>query len=194
MSKQSVYRYGGIATFVSIALIIVDTVVTGVVSPANIPLSSRLLNSAAAIALIPMFYALYLILRDDAPAFGRVAWLEYVSAAILFVISMLVLNLRPLALYNFAFFAVNMVPALLFGIIMVQQPQSGMPRALGVLGIVSGILGAVRYVVLTLGGGDWTNLNNPALQPVIFMSYIAWVVLGLIWLIWTGILLLRRRA
>lgn len=39
MSKPSVYRYGGIATFVSIVLIIVDTVVTGVVSPANVPLS-----------------------------------------------------------------------------------------------------------------------------------------------------------
>lgn len=141
-----------------------------------------------------MFYALYAIFRDDMPAFSRVSWLEYVGAAILYVISMLILHLRPLALYNFAFFAVNMVPALLFGIVIVQQPQSGMPRALGILGIVSGILGAVRYLVLTLGGGDWTNLNNPALQPVIFMSYMAWVVLGVIWMIWVGILLLRHRA
>ncbi len=41
------YRLGGIATFLSIALISADTVITGVVSPANVPLSSRLLNSAA---------------------------------------------------------------------------------------------------------------------------------------------------
>jgi hypothetical protein len=194
MSNQSIFRLGGITTFVSIALIVVDTVVTGVASPANVPLSSRLLNSASVIVLIPLFYALYAILREDAPAFSRVAWFEYLGAAVLIVISLLVLNLRPLALYNFAFFAVNMAASLLFGILIIQQPQSGMPRTLGILGIVAGILGTIRYVILSLGGGDWTNLSNPSLQPLIFFSYIGWMVLGVVWLVWTGIHLLRRHA
>ncbi len=193
MSNQSLYRLGGIAAFVSIALIVADTAITGVVSPANVPLSSRLLNSAVALVLVPMFYALYVILLDHAPAFARIAWFEIPGATILFVVSLLVLNLRPLALYNFAFAAVNMLPSLLFGIPIVQRPQSGLPRALGILGIVAGVLGIVRYIFLTLGGGDWTNLGNPALQPVIFFSYIGWTLLGVVWLIWGGIHLLRRR-
>ena len=188
------YRLGGISAFLSIALILVDTIVTGVVSPANVPLSSRLLNSAAALILVPMLYALYVIHRDQAPTLGRVAWFEYLGAVVLYVICLLALNLRPLALYNFAFAAVNMIPSLLFGILMARQPQSGMPRGLGILGIVAGILGIVRYILVTLGGGDWTDLSNPALQPIIFFSYIGWIFLSVIWLIWTGILLLRRHA
>lgn len=194
MSNQSIYRLGGSAAFVIIALVAADTVLTGVVSPANVPLSSRLLNSAAATILVPLFYALYVILRGQSSATARVAWLEGLGAAILYVISMLVLNLRPLALYNFAFAAVNMIPSLLFGILIVQQPQSGLPRTLGILGIVAGVLGIVRYTFLALGGGDWTNLSNPALQPIIFFSYIGWIILGVIWLIWTGIVFLRHKA
>ena len=192
--KTNLFRLGGIAAFLSIALIVADTVITGVISPANVPLSSRLLNSAAALILIPMLYALYVIHRDQAPTLGRVAWFEYLGAVALYVICLLALNLRPLALYNFAFTAVNMIPSLLFGILIARQPQSGMPRALGILGIVAGILGIVRYILVTLGGGDWTNLSNPALQPIIFFSYIGWIFLSVIWLIWAGILLLRRRV
>lgn len=192
--KTNLFRLGGIAAFLSIALIVADTVITGVISPANVPLSSRLLNSAVALILIPMLYALYVIHRDQAPTLGRVAWFEYLGAVALYVICLLALNLRPLALYNFAFTAVNMIPSLLFGILIARQPQSGMPRALGILGIVAGILGIVRYILVTLGGGDWTNLSNPALQPIIFFSYIGWIFLSVIWLIWAGILLLRRRV
>ena len=192
--KTNLFRLGGIAAFLSIALIVADTVITGVISPANVPLSSRLLNSAATLILIPMLYALYVIHRDQAPTLGRVAWFEYLGAVALYVICLLALNLRPLALYNFAFTAVNMIPSLLFGILMARQPQSGMPRALGILGIVAGILGIVRYILVTLGGGDWTNLSNPTLQPIIFFSYIGWIFLSVIWLIWAGILLLRRRV
>ncbi len=188
------YRLGGIAAFLSIALIAADTVITGVISPADVPLSSRLLNSAAALILVPMLYALYVIHRDQAPTLGKVAWFEYLGAVVLYVICLLVLNLRPLALYNFAFTAVNMLPSLLFGILMARQAHSGMPRALGILGIVAGVFGIVRYILLTLGGGDWTNLNNSALQHIIFFSYIGWMFLSVIWLIWAGALLLRRRA
>lgn len=187
------YRLGGIAAFLSIALIAADTVITGVISPANVPISSRLLNSAAALILIPMLYALYVIYRDQAPTLSRVAWFEYLGAVALFVTCLLALNLRPLALYNFAFTAVNMLPSLLFGILIARQLQSGMPRALGILGIIAGVFGIVRYVLLTLGGGDWTNLSNPTLQPVIFLSYIGWIFLSVVWLIWAGVLLLRRR-
>ncbi len=187
------YRLGGIAAFLSIALIAADTVITGVISPANVPISSRLLNSAAALILIPMLYALYVIYRDQAPTLSRVAWFEYLGAVALFVTCLLALNLRPLALYNFAFTAVNMLPSLLFGILIARQLQSGMPRALGILGIIAGVFGIVRYALLTLGGGDWTNLSNPTLQPVIFLSYIGWIFLSVVWLIWAGILLLRRR-
>ena len=188
------YRLGGIAAFLSIALIAADTVITGVISPANVPISSRLLNSAAALILIPMLYALYVIYRDQAPTLSRVAWFEYLGAVALFVTCLLALNLRPLALYNFAFAAVNMMPSLLFGILIARQPQAGMPRALGILGVVAGVFGIIRYVLLTLGGGDWMNLNNTALQPIIFFSYIGWIFLSVVWLIWAGVLLLRRRA
>ncbi len=141
-----------------------------------------------------MLYALYVIHRDQAPTLGRVAWFEYLGAVILYVTCLLALNLHPLALYNFAFTAVNMLPSLLFGILIARQAQSGMPRALGILGIVAGVFGIVRYALITLKYGDWTHLNNPALQPIIFFSYIGWIFLSVVWLIWAGVLLLRRRA
>ena len=194
MSRYTILRLGGLGTFLGIVLILVDTIVTGVTSPASVPISSRVLNSAAAIAFIPLFYALYFIYRDKAPMLSQVAWFEGLGATILYVITLLVLSLRPLMLYNFAFTAVNMVPSLLYGILMFQQPQLGMPRTLGILGMIAGILGIVRYVLLTLGGGDWTNLSNLSLQPIIFISYVSWIAISVVWLIWTGILLLRCRA
>lgn len=192
MSSNKMFRIGGVSAFLSIALILADTVFTGVASPASVPVSSRIINSAAAIVLLPFSYALYIIYRDIAKSLSQIAWFEVLGATILYIVSLLILGLQPLALYNIAFTTANMVPSLLYGILMAQQPQAGMPRTLGILGIIAGGLGVVRYVFLTLGGGDWTNLSNPALQPVIFISYMAWIALGVVWLIWTGVLLLRQ--
>ena len=66
-----------------------------------------------------------------------------------------------------------------------------MPRSLSVLGMAAGLAALIRFVVLTSGGGDWANLPE-SLMPVAFILYLTATTLALVWLVWTGILLLRR--
>lgn len=194
MLNKHLFRLGGLSAFIGLAFTLADVFFTGVTSPNAVPLASKLLNSAAALTLIPFAYALYHLYRGEAPGLSKIGLGEVVFAAALFILCMLFLNLQPLALYNLAFTAIYIVPGLIFGLLAYQQPQAGLPRTLGVIGIVSGVIGLVRFVVLTLGGGDWTNLTNPALAPIIMVSYITWMILGLIWWVWTGIILVRREA
>jgi hypothetical protein len=192
MSNNNIFRIGGISAFLGLGFTLADLVITGTTSPDNVPLFSKLMNSAAALTIIPLVLALYQLFRIKAPTFSMVAVIEGISAVVLFVICMLILNLQPLVLYNFAFMAVYYLPPMLFGLLAYQQPQSGMPRALNVIGIVTGVVAITRYVVLTMGGGDWMNL--PAtLAPVAFILYLTATGLALVWLVWTGILLLRHK-
>jgi len=194
MTNKNLLRVGGISAFIGLAFTLADILFTGVTSPNAVPLASKLLNSAAALSLIPFAYALYTLYRGQGPTLSKIGLAEVVLAAALFILCMVFLNLQPLALYNFAFTAIYIVPGLIFGILAYQHPHPGMSRLLGVIGIASGLVGLVRFVILTLGGGDWTNLNNPALAPSIMVSYITWIVLGLIWWVWMGIALVRREA
>lgn len=194
MTQKNLFRVGGISAFIGLAFALADIVFTGVASPDAVPLASKLLNSAAALSLIPFAYALDHLHRGESPALSKIGLAEVVIAAALFILCMLFLNLQPLVLYNLAFTAIYIVPGLIFGLLAYQQPHSGMPRVLGVIGIASGLIGVARFVILTLGGGDWTRLTNPALAPLIMVSYITWMVLGLTWWVWTGIILVRRMA
>ena len=60
-------------------------------------------------------------------------------------------------------------------------------------GMAAGMTALVRFVVLSSGGGDWVNLPE-SLAPVVFILYMTATALALVWLLWTGILLLRRKA
>ena len=192
MSTNNIFRIGGISAFLGLGFTLADLVITGTTSPDNVSLFSKLMNSAAALTIIPLVLALYQLFRIKAPTFSLVSVVEGISAVVLFVICMLILNLQPLVLYNFAFMAVYYLPPMLFGLLAYQQPQSGMPRALNVIGIVTGVVAIIRYVVLTMGGGDWMNLPA-SLAPLAFILYLTATVLALVWLVWTGILVLRHK-
>lgn len=53
---------------------------------------------------------------------------------------------------------------------------------------------ATSLIVTLIGGGNWAQPNNPALSPVIMATYYVGMLLTLIWLVWTGLALLRRKA
>ena len=192
MSNKSLYRLGGISAFLGLGFTLADFLTTGVVSPGEVPMLSKLLNSASALTIIPLAYALYQLYRDKASTLSLTALVEAVFAVVLFVVCMLFLNLQPLNLYNFAFMAVYYLPPLLFGLLGYKQPQAGMPRVLSVIGMIAGVAALVRFAVLTAGGGDWANLPD-SLMPVAFILYLTATVLALIWLVWTGVLLLHRK-
>jgi hypothetical protein len=193
MSNKNMFRIGGMAAFLGLGFTLADFLTTGVVSPDEVPMMSKLLNSASALTILPLAYALYQLYREKESTLGMIALVEAVLAIVLFVICMLFLNLQPLGLYNFAFMAVYYLPPLFFGLLGYKQPQTGMPRALSVIGMVTGVAALIRFVVLTSGGGDWANLPE-ALVPLAFILYLTATALALIWLVWTGILLLRRKS
>ena len=191
MSTKPLYRIGGISAFLGLGFTLADFLTTGVVAPGEVPMLSKLLNVASALTIIPLALALYQLYREKAPFLSLTALLEVVIAVVLFVICMVFLNLQPLTLYNFAFMAVYYLPPLFFGLLAYKQPQAGMPRSLSVLGMAAGLAALIRFVVLTSGGGDWANLPE-SLMPVAFILYLTATTLALVWLVWTGILLLRR--
>ncbi len=49
-------------------------------------------------------------------------------------------------------------------------------------------------IIVLIGGGNWAQPNNPALSPVIMATYYIGMLLTLAWIVWSGLVLLRRRA
>ena len=158
MSTKNLFRVGGIFAFIGLGFTLADFLTTGVVSPSEVPMLSKLLNVASALTIIPLAFALYQLYREEVPTLSMTAMVEALLAVVLFAICMLFLNLQPLGLYNFAFMAVYYLPPLLFGLLAYKQLRAGMPRALGVIGMAAGLAALVRFVVLTSGGGDWATL------------------------------------
>ena len=102
---------------------------------------------------------------------------------------MLLTNPEPSPQYNLALLAGPFLPALLAG--LAANSQAGFPRALAIIGIVAGVAGLLNFLVVTIGGGDYTDPNNPALAPFIWATYLP-AALGAVWLVWEGVLLFRK--
>jgi hypothetical protein len=66
-----------------------------------------------------------------------------------------------------------------------------MPRLLAVVGLVAALAGAVSYVVMASTGTVFTGYEN--LSPVLMALFIVYLIGVVIWLVWTGISLLRMK-
>lgn len=129
------------------------------------------------------YFALY---RAESSALNLIATLSAIGGAILALFT----AATPNHLYNVAFMAGLVLPPLLAG--LAANGKAGFPRALAIAGIVAGVFGVLNFVVVAIGGGDYTNPNNPALTPLIYGTYIPSMLAVLVWLVWGGIRLFRK--
>jgi hypothetical protein len=196
MSNQSIYRTGGIAAILGIVLLILSVVTTGtmVTTPGEITFLSRLLLVLAVVTFVVAAYALYLLFRPYAKGLSLTAVVLSGLGWVFVAISMLFMNMQPLMLYNLGFVACLFAPPLLFGYLALRYRQAGLPRSLAIVGLVAGVAGVINYILVTLGGSDWANPSNPALLPFINIAYFVGVLFLLVWLVWSAVFLLRRRA
>jgi hypothetical protein len=191
MSSNHFYRLGGIALILS-GILTISTFFTLTPSGDLTP-PGFILDVLGYIFLVPGLFVLHKQYKTVAPLSGQAAIILCILGTVVFGF------LGPLvpAWENLAGLigVLGLVlPIMLFGISFYRHPELGMPRILGITGILTGIMGIVNVITVLAGGGDWKNVGNIGLEGLIFISYAVLIILGLIWCIWTGLLLLSSKA
>ena len=172
MSNNNLFRYGGAAAILGILIMF---------GAAALPA----LVGIGFLVIAAYYFALY---RAESSALNLIATLSTVGGAILALFT----AATPNHLYNVAFLTGLALPPLLAGLAF--NGKADFPRALAITGIVGGVFGLLNFVVVAaIGGGDYTNMmNNPALAPLIYVTYIPSMLAILVWLVWGGIRLFRK--
>ena len=170
LSTNNLYRVGGTAAILGILIMF---------GGGALPL----LVAIGSLVTAVYYFALY---RADSSMLNLVATVLGVGGAIF----MFFIKIEPSNLYNIAMLAALFLPALLAGI--AANGKAGFSRTLAIAGMVGGVFGILNFVVITIGGGDYTNPNNPALTPFIWATYIPAMLATLVWLVWGGIRLFRK--
>jgi hypothetical protein len=178
MSGNNLFRVGGVAAILSVLLSFGAYVLP-------------VFLAIGALVMAVFIFALYRLFNAKAPTLSLIAAVLGIAGAVVMAIHVLMSGMQTSALLGIAIWAAFFLPPLIFGILAYQHSQAGMPRVLAIIGIVGGIGGLVNLVVTMIGGGDWAHPNNPALTPVIMGSYYLGMLPTLVWLMWSGIALVR---
>jgi hypothetical protein len=169
-STNNLYRVGGVAAILGILIMFGAT---------TLPL----LVGIGFLVLAAYYFALY---RADSSALNLIATLSTVGGGVLALFT----AATPNHLYNVAFVTGLVLPPLFAGLAF--NGKADFPRALAIAGIVGGVFGILNFVVAAIGGGDYTNPNNPALTPFIYGTYAPSMLAIMVWLVWGGIRLFRK--
>ena len=176
MSKNNLFRFGGLAVILGVVLMFASYAL-----PA--------LLAVGGLLLAVFYYALYRFFGDKSPSLNLSAVVLGVVGSILFVIALL-MNKTTGILYNLAYLAAFFLAPLLFSLLVYRN--SSLSRLLAIFGIVAGVFGFLNFVITTIGGGDYMNPNNPALNPLINVTYYVGMLASIGWMIWSGIILLPK--
>jgi hypothetical protein len=191
MSSNNFRRLGGISLILS-GMLTISTFFTLTPTGGLTPVGF-ILDVISYIFLIPGFLVLSRQYKSVAPAIGPAAIILCIAGFVVFGL------LGPLvpAWENMAGLigVLGLVlPIMLFGISFYRYPELGMPRILGMVGILTGIMGIVNVAAILSDGGDWQNAGNTAMETIIFITYAVLIILGVVWCIWTGLLLLSPKS
>ncbi len=173
MNTSSLYRIGGIAAILGIALMFAGDAI-----PALLGIGLLLFGL--------FYYALDRFLGSS--PLGLAA----VGSTVVGAIGLILTGTTPTVIFNIFMVLAFMLPALLAG--LAARGKAGFPRFLPIIGMVGGALGIVNAVVNIAGGGDYTNLSSPTLTLLSNLTYYPAFLLVLVWLVWGGILLLRAKG
>ena len=152
------------------------------------------LFAIGALAMAVFIFALYRLFSAAAPTWSLVGAVLGTGGSVILAAMWLIAGDQNAAPQNIATWAGFFAPPLLFGLAAYQQPKSGMPRSLALIGIGGGVAGLINLILTLIGGGNWAEPNLPALGMPILISYYVGMLLTLVWMVWSGITLLRRKA
>ena len=176
MSNNNLFRIGGIAIILGILLMI-----AGFAVPA--------LLGVGALFFAVFYYALYRYFGDQSPSLNLLAAILGVGGSIFYAV-IAFLNITTGLLFNLATLVAFFLAPLVFGLL--AYPTASLPRMLAIFATVAGVFGFLNFVIVTIGGGDYTNPNNPALNPMILGTYYVGMLAGVIWMVWSAIILFRK--
>jgi hypothetical protein len=181
MSQSTWLRVGGAAAILDVVLMAGYYVLP--------PISTM-----GALAVAVFVLVLYRLFRESAPRLSLAGAVLGIGGSVILAAMWLTAGDRNAAPQNIATWAAFFAPPLLFGIAAYRYPNPGMSRILALTGIAGGVFGLINLIVVLIGGGNWSEPNNPALSPLIMATYYAGMLLTLVWMVWTGVVLLRRKA
>jgi hypothetical protein len=139
-------------------------------------------------------FALYRLFNSESPAVSLAGAVLGIGGALLLAVLVVLNGAQNNSIQNLVLWAAFMSPPLFFGWLAYRHPDAGIPRALALIGLVGGVFGLLNLIVTLIAGGDWSNPNNPALSPVILGTYYLGMLPTLVWMLWSGIVLLKRKV
>lgn len=181
MSSNNLY---GIAGILSAIFMLAFTAVAD-------PATGALLLYTVASSLVGIILAagLYALYRSEAPALSLAAGGISVIGYVLAVVASLMQVTFPHPLLAAADIAIYIVGLSMFSWLAYRTHK--MPRLLAVVGFLAALAGAGSYVVMAITGTVFTSYEN--LPPVLMALFIVYLIGVVIWLVWTGIGLLRMK-
>jgi peptidoglycan/LPS O-acetylase OafA/YrhL len=184
MSSNNLYRIAGIAGILSAVLMLAFS------SAADPATGAPLLYTAASFSVgIILVAGLYMLYRSEAPTLSLAASAISVLGYVLLVVASLMQVTFPHPMLAAADITIYIVGLSMFCWQAFRTHK--MPRLLAVVGLVAALAGAVSYVVMASTGTVFTGYEN--LSPVLMALFIVYLIGVVIWLVWTGISLLRMK-
>jgi hypothetical protein len=175
MSSKTFYRIGGIAALLSVLLALIDIFITVDVNGRGTRFDyySYLLDI---VLIVLVVWALYRLYNSVDRRLSLVAVISSTIGGVVLFINATPFVDFPDGVFLTALIFNQIVPILLFGILAYQNPQLGIPRVLAAIGILYIFFYLILYQVFS--NTDLGVLDNLPL------------ILNLVWLAWTGAILL----
>jgi hypothetical protein len=180
MDNKMVFRLGGIAAFLVVILSLAYYVLP-------------VLFAVAALCLAVFVFALFRAFSSINSSLNMAAAILGIGGGIGLAIATVLMNYQTGLVASVLTWLAFFSPPLLYGFLAYQNPQAGFSRILAILGILGGLFGLLNLVVVMIGGGDWANPSNPSMGTAINLTYYPGLLLALVWLVWSGLILLRKR-
>ena len=185
MSSNNLYRIGGIAGILSAVLMLALAFISDPSS--GMPPLYAVVNAAVGIILVAGLYLLY---RREASTLSLVAGAISVIGYMLFVVASLIQAVFPSPILAVADIAVDILGLSLFSWLAYRTHK--MPCLLAIVGFLAALAGVASYVMMSATGASVTSMAN--FPPILMALYFVYLIGVVVWLAWTGIELLRRKA
>jgi len=182
MSNKTIFRIAGISGILS-ALAMLVLSFAGDPNKGMSPVYA-VPNAVLGIIFVAGLYVLY---RSEASTLSLAAAAASVIGYLLFVVASLMQITFPSPLLAAADIAVYILGLTLFSWLAYRTHK--MPRLLPLVGLLAALSGVVTYILM-LGAG--ASAENPS--GVLGIFYFLYLILVVIWLVWTGISLQLKKS
>lgn len=184
MSSKNIYRTGGIAAIASVLReIIVNFVPDDVIDNLiGARFNFYLLHLLSYVLILLIIWTLYHLYASINQKLSLTAFIVSIIGTVVLLMNGTPFIDFPSRIFIIALIFNQIIPVIIFGILAYQHPHLGMPRVLAIVGILYAVIWSVFYAL----GKIFPDLN-------LGFAYNLSIVLNLVWLIWTGRILLSGK-